>query len=138
MFRLEKEFRFEASHQLLRHKGKCARMHGHSWVGRLVAEGPALQTEGPATNMLLDFGDLGYIAKELSLVLDHHHLNDVLKTDSPTCEFLAQWCFVRAHDIARDLDFDVSLLKAVVIEETCTSRCEYRYVHSETVTIQTP
>ncbi|NES98612.1 MAG: 6-carboxytetrahydropterin synthase QueD, partial [Desertifilum sp. SIO1I2] len=30
-----KEFRFEAAHHLPHHDGKCRRLHGHSWVGRV-------------------------------------------------------------------------------------------------------
>lgn len=54
MFRLEKTFRFEASHQLPKHDGKCARLHGHSWVGRVVIEGPDLIGDGAKAGMLQD------------------------------------------------------------------------------------
>ena len=51
MFRLEKEFSFEASHQLPLHDGKCARLHGHSWKGRIIIEGEELATTGPKSGM---------------------------------------------------------------------------------------
>jgi 6-pyruvoyltetrahydropterin/6-carboxytetrahydropterin synthase len=120
MFRVEKLFRFEASHRLPNHDGKCARLHGHSWVGRLVVEGDALQTDGPKAGMLADYGDLSAaIAPLLLRELDHHHLNDSTGLPDPTSEALARYVFDRVAPLLPGLS-------AVVIEETCTSRAEYR------------
>jgi 6-pyruvoyltetrahydropterin/6-carboxytetrahydropterin synthase len=69
VYRLEKKFRFEASHQLPQHDGKCRRLHGHSWVGTLILEGDDtdLVVGGPKSGMLVDFGD---VSRLLSDVLD--------------------------------------------------------------------
>ena len=119
---LKKQFRFEASHQLHNHDGKCKRLHGHSWVGWVEVQGREIETDGPKTNMLMDYGDLKALVKPLvDQYLDHHHLNDTLETDSPTSEMIAKWVY---HQILPKLPTDLVL--SVTIEETCTSSCTYR------------
>lgn len=116
---LEKEFRFEASHQLIHHDGKCARLHGHSWIGRVIIVGSKLIEAGPKTNMVVDYGDISKVVKGMvETYLDHHHLNTTLNSDSPTSEFIARWI----HGYLRDR---LEGLVAVQIEETCTSKCTY-------------
>jgi len=120
MFRLEKQFRFEASHQLPNHDGKCARLHGHSWIGRAVVEGVELHTTGPKVGMLIDYADINEPVKRLvEAYLDHYHLNESTGLVNPTSEELALWIFNRLKPL-------ITGLSAIVIEETCTSRCEYR------------
>lgn len=93
-FELRKSFAFEASHVLTGHDGKCARLHGHSYVLTLVLRGARLQTSGPQRNMLADFCDISAAAKKvIASHLDHHHLNDTLKSDSPTAEYIARWAY---------------------------------------------
>jgi len=119
VWRLTKKFKFEASHQLMHHDGKCARLHGHSWNGEIMVEDFALAQTGPKKNMVMDFGDMKAPLKLLvKKYLDHWHLNDTLKTEMPTSEFVAQWIYDK-------LKPDLPKLVAVVIEETCTSRCEF-------------
>lgn len=121
MWRLEKTFAFEASHQLPWHDGKCRRLHGHSWRCTIVLRGPIseLCVEGPKTGMLVDYGDVSKAMKPLlEEYLDHWHLNDTTKLESPTSELLAQWIYKR-------LEGNLPYLWAVVVEETCTARCEY-------------
>lgn len=127
MFKISKQYRFEASHQLIHHDGKCARLHGHSWVLSVEFEGQTLQDSGPETNMLLDYGNVSKVMKPIIERLDHYHLNDVLHTDSPTSEFLAKW--------VKDEIFKVWDLKpppgirpcAISINETCTSECRLEF-----------
>ncbi len=124
MFKLRKEFRFEASHQLKDHDGKCANLHGHSWRGELIIKGSHLTKDGPKRNMLLDYAVLGEIIQGIEANLDHQHLNDVLLEDMPTSEILAKWIFDRARqDLMKKTE--LAFLECVAIEETCTTRCEY-------------
>lgn len=119
IWRLTKKFDFEASHQLMHHDGKCARLHGHSWKGEIMVENMELIKVGPKENMVIDFGDMKAPLKPLiEKYLDHWHLNDTLKTEMPTSEFVAKWIYDK-------LKSDLPDLVAVIIEETCTSRCEY-------------
>jgi len=131
MFSLTKKFRFEASHVLEDHDGKCARLHGHSWYGELVVQGKELQGVGPKRNMLVDYADIGKAAKHLHEILDHRHLNEVLETSMPTSEFIAQWAFEEVATTFPDIPW-----AGVAIEETCTSRCEY--FPGVTVTVKIP
>lgn len=121
IFRLKKRFRFESSHQLKNHDGKCARLHGHSWTGYFEVSGNELDTKGPKENMLIDYGELGAIAKQIEAKYDHYHLNDVLKSDMPTSELVAAaiWQFIEFR-IAEQKNVRLS---RVVINETCTSEC---------------
>lgn len=119
-FTLRKQFKFEASHQLMRHDGKCRRLHGHSWIGYLVLEGDELAHAGPKEGMLIDYGDVSAVIKPVvEEYLDHHHLNDTLGTDMPTSERVAVWVYDKIKPF-------LPMLAAVVIEETCTSSAEYR------------
>lgn len=121
MFRLTKRGRFEASHVLPRHDGKCARLHGHSWQVEVEVAGQSLQSSGPRSGMVADYGDLAAPLKELiEEKLDHYHLNDSTGLENPTSEELARWVFYQ-------LRTRIPGLSAVVIEETCTSRCEFRF-----------
>jgi 6-pyruvoyltetrahydropterin/6-carboxytetrahydropterin synthase len=120
MFKLTKKFRFEASHRLPHQGGKCARLHGHSWVGEVAVEGSGLATSGPRAGMLLDYGEMKAALQPLvDAKLDHWHLNETTGLENPTSEELARWIF---DQLAPALP----CLASVAIEETCTSRCEYR------------
>ena len=123
MYTLTKEFRFEAAHLLENHGGKCRNLHGHSFKGKIVVRGKHIIQSGPRTGMLLDYGDLKSIIEPVvEQYLDHRYLNETLVTDSPTSEFIAEWVY---HKILRQINsFGVELV-AVVIDETCTSRCVY-------------
>lgn len=117
---LEKQFRFEAAHHLPEHDGKCRRVHGHSWVGRLIVTGDRLQQMGPKMGMVVDYTDLkAVIEGDLEAILDHHDLNETTGLPSPTSEALARFLYERW--VAR-----IPGLAAVTIEETCTTRCTYQ------------
>lgn len=120
-YSLRKMFRFEAAHRLPNHDGKCARLHGHSWVGWVIVEGEKLVREGAKAGMLVDYGDISAAVKGMvEGHLDHHYLNESIPgMPNPTSENVAKWCFDY-------LDRRLPMLSAVEIEETCTSSCTYR------------
>lgn len=116
-----KEFRFEAAHQLPHHDGKCRRLHGHSWVGRIYVKGNELVTEGSQKGMIIDYGEIKkYIQPLLEQYLDHYYLNESTGLENPTSEILAQWIYEKL-EASR-----LPGLYAVEIHETCTSGCMYR------------
>lgn len=124
MFRLEKSFRCEAAHKLPYHDGKCARLHGHSWVIIVAVEGEdtTLHTHGPKGGMLVDYGDIKSVVQPIvDEYLDHHYLNETLELVNPTSEEIAKWLFTKIKATGK-----LPLLREVIIEETCTSRCVYR------------
>jgi 6-pyruvoyltetrahydropterin/6-carboxytetrahydropterin synthase len=67
---ISKEFRFEAAHILPKHPGKCARLHGHSWVLRVGVEG-AVNKE---TGFVIDYADISKAVKPIIQQLDHRFL----------------------------------------------------------------
>ncbi|MDB9504099.1 6-carboxytetrahydropterin synthase QueD [Spirulina major CS-329] len=116
-----KEFRFEAAHRLPNHDGKCQRLHGHSWVGRVYVRGDRLTTDGAKAGMLMDFSAVkDYLTPLLETYLDHHYLNDTTGLPNPTSECLAQWIYHRLDAAG------LPGLDGVEIRETCTSGCLYR------------
>ena len=120
-WQLYKEFRFEAAHKLPHHDGKCARLHGHSWVCRVYIRGDRLIDSGAKQGMLMDFGDLKkYMQPLLDEYLDHYYLNETLAMESPTSEAIAQWIYGKLAAV------ELPGLDAVEIRETCTSGCIYR------------
>ena len=54
-----REFRFEASHHLPGHKGKCRRPHGHSYRLQISLRGPLINAPMQSDDgMVMDFDDL--------------------------------------------------------------------------------
>lgn len=116
-----KDFRFEAAHRLTHHDGKCNRLHGHSWVGRVYIQGEQLQSMGAKQGMIMDYADIKkYIQPLLDNFLDHYYLNESTGLENPTCEELARWIFTKLESAG------LSGLSAVEIKETCTSGCIYK------------
>ena len=121
---LSKQFRFEASHTLRNHSGKCGTLHGHSWVGKVVIRCLTLQTKGSRTGMGVDYADISAALKPLvEHYLDHHNLNDTLATENPTSEVIAEWVYNMLHSSFEGIS-GVKLW-AVEISETCTNSCRY-------------
>lgn len=119
MFEIEKTYTFEAGHVLKNHDGKCSHLHGHSYILKVVLRSESLIDQGPKTNMVIDFSDIGKIIKPMILeYFDHRFINDTLKTDSPTAEFIAKWIY----DYVKP---KLSLLYSVTVYETATSRATY-------------
>lgn len=125
MWTLKKEFKFEASHQLKNHDGKCRRLHGHSWVGEVEVYSNSLNKGGSKENMVMDYGDLKKLLEPLIDTLDHYHLNDVLLTDMPTSEFLCKYIY---DHLKQYFPFGIAKLKSVTIKETCTSEAKYEEI----------
>lgn len=116
---IKKSFTFEAAHQLMRHDGKCARLHGHSYKMTLYFERESLDQTGSSTHMVFDFGKISEAVKPfIDEHLDHRFLNETLHTESPTAEFIAQYIFGYFH-------FTLPYLAAVEIDETCTASAMY-------------
>ncbi|MDH3283492.1 MAG: 6-carboxytetrahydropterin synthase QueD [Acidobacteriota bacterium] len=83
---LAREYRFEASHVLPRHPGRCRFLHGHSY--RFVVK--VCGSIDPEQGMVIDFGDLDTAVERHVLErVDHQHLNDLL--ENPTAEWIAIW-----------------------------------------------
>lgn len=128
---LSKSIVIEASHRLHAHKGKCYRLHGHSWKVELILSSDI----DPKTNRGLDYYHISKFMKEVvDGTLDHQHLNDVLKEDNPTSEYVAEWVFKQAvtqfesEHVAKEKT-EEELLNVVIeqvrVWETKNSSCIY-------------
>jgi 6-pyruvoyltetrahydropterin/6-carboxytetrahydropterin synthase len=67
----------------------------------------------------MDYADLKAAFAPLYDQLDHRYLNEVPGLENPTSEQLARWIWER-------LAPRLPLLSKVVVNETCTTACEYR------------
>ena len=112
-----KELTFEAAHRLpnVPADHKCARLHGHSFRVAVYIEGEP----GADSGWIVDFADIDQACAPIVDALDHRYLNDIEGLDNPTSERLAQWIWDR---VAPTLDG----LSRVVVQETCTTGCEFR------------
>jgi len=108
---LRKTFRFEASHVLPKHPGKCSRLHGHSWVLHVSVSGP-IDSE---TGFVMDYADISERVRPIIDCLDHYHLNDIMPY--PSSEHVVLY-------IAQRLDQYNFPWHMLALEETCTSYCE--------------
>lgn len=105
-----RRFTFEASHELPWHPGKCARLHGHSYVLDVTVEGP-LNADG----IVVDFGDIkSTVTKHVLGDYDHQHLNEILP--NPTAERIA------ADIVNRLLDASLPVTTVTVAEtDSCSA-----------------
>ena len=71
MYLIRSESNFDSAHFLKGYIGKCSNLHGHHW--RVVAElaAPELSEEEQTMGMVLDFGDLKRLLKDMCDNLDH-------------------------------------------------------------------
>ncbi len=102
---VSRDFKFDAAHYLPSYKGKCERLHGHTYKLRVTLEG-----EPDEEGMIVDFGDIKRVVKEKVLSeLDHADLNEVL--ENPSAENIAVWIWQRL-----DSAFDAKLYEVKVWE----------------------
>lgn len=81
---------FAAAHRLPEHKGKCSRLHGHTYTLEVTIQGEPKQS-GPAGGMVMDFAELREQVTELVVKpLDHQMLNELFEF-VPTTEAVAAW-----------------------------------------------
>ena len=83
---LSQEFKFDSAHNLINYRGKCEKLHGHTYRLRVTLTG----TADPESGMLMDFGFLKERVMELVIDrLDHSYINDTVKIS--TAENIAGW-----------------------------------------------
>lgn len=92
MYELLIKSHFDAAHQLNGYSGKCANIHGHSWIVEVLVTGTKLDKTG----MLIDFSLLKKVLKDLLENFDHKFLNDIppfIDGINPTAENIAAYIF---------------------------------------------
>ena len=117
VFRIFKEFTFEAAHRLpnVPDGHKCGRLHGHSFKLRLTLEGSIDRTLG----WVMDFADIKNAFKPIYDRLDHYYLNEIEGLSNPTSENIAVWIWKELRPL-------LPQLCEVTLHETCTAGSTYR------------
>ncbi len=137
--RVEKDFRFDAAHRIVGHRGRCGWLHGHAYRLRVTVAAAELDR----LDMVMDFDDLAAVVRAAVLDRWDHatllHADDplvraiaavqadaperlVLFSGNPTAELLAREAF---GAIGKRLPERVRLA-CVSVWETPTSGSEYR------------
>jgi len=110
--RISKEFTFDSAHFLKEYKGKCERLHGHTYRLRVTIEGP-IKKDG----LVMDFHKIKtVVATHVLEHLDHHSLNEVI--DQPSAENICVWIWGR-------LKSKIPQLSEIRVWETATSFATY-------------
>lgn len=100
MYYIEKTLEISGSHKLkLDYNSKCENIHGHNWIITIYCKSEKLNKNG----MVIDFSE---IKKDITDMLDHKHLNNILH-DNPTAENLAKYIFDRI-----DLCYKVKVIES--------------------------
>jgi 6-pyruvoyltetrahydropterin/6-carboxytetrahydropterin synthase len=119
MWEVTKSFGFEAAHTLSRTVDVEAsrRVHGHSYVAEVTLRG----VPEPATGMVMDFGELDRVLREVRDGLDHRLLDAVEDLGPATMENICAWIWRHAAPELPGLA--VVTVRRPSSGETC------RYVH---------
>lgn len=115
MYRISKQFTFEASHKLhLPYPSKCSHLHGHSYTVTLWLEATNLDSNG----MVKDYVTLDAFKAWIDEHLDHKHLNDVMKAN-PTAETIAKFIYDWAVVMVETDDVKVYMIEVKETAKTC-------------------
>lgn len=123
MFVLTVEEEFSSAHQLRGYKGKCENLHGHNWKVILSVKGEKLNDIG----LLIDFGELKALLKEILAELDHANLNDLpyFSSHNPSSENIAKYIAAKFIESLQARNISHIFLESVTIWESATSRCTF-------------
>lgn len=76
--KISKSYSFDSSHILPRHKGKCGRLHGHTYEVGIELEGDI----NKETQFVVDYNEIDKIMNPIIERWDHQHLNLFIKYPS--------------------------------------------------------
>lgn len=138
MYKIAKEFQFDACHMLDGHKGKCHNLHGHTY--RLIVEiSDQLRPHGSSKEMVMDFADIKTIINQSIISqLDHAYLYDASNSNECKIADLLQQmqrkvfafpCRTTAEGMSRFIFnqlCDKLPVSKITLWETPTSYCEYQ------------
>ena len=93
-YRLTVRDGFSAAHRIVGSGGKCESIHGHNFEVAMTVSGNSLGEAG----MLMDFGHLKKMLREITGDLDHIDLNDhpAFTGSSPSSENIARYIWGKA------------------------------------------
>jgi 6-pyruvoyltetrahydropterin/6-carboxytetrahydropterin synthase len=89
MYELKVTTHFAAAHQLKMVAKQCENLHGHNWKIEVFLSGEALNDAG----VLIDFGEVKTVVREIMKELDHKYLNELpcFKFQNPSSENIARY-----------------------------------------------
>lgn len=116
MYKISKEFHFEAAHKLngLSPNHPCGRLHGHSYTVIIELKGEVLNPQ----SFVRDYGELAPIKEWIDKNLDHRYLNDIMGQLQPSAENIAKFLFDTFEDRYPELS-------AVTVKETVKTESRY-------------
>jgi len=122
IFEISIEMVFSASHIIIGHPGKCARLHGHNWTVEVSVLTPELNDIG----LGIDFQDIKSKVTQLIDQLDHYHLNDLpyFKNKNPSAEEVCRFIY---QSLEKEFEAPIKLSQVSLWE---TDRCCVRYKKS--------
>jgi 6-pyruvoyltetrahydropterin/6-carboxytetrahydropterin synthase len=120
IYRLTVKDGFAAAHRIVGSGGKCESMHGHNFKVVMAVSGNQLGAAG----MLMDFGDLKKVLRDITGELDHIDLNEhpAFEGNSPSSENIAAFI---AEKAAAQLDGDVVKVDSVTVWESETASATF-------------
>lgn len=123
MFRILKQFKFEAAHRLTKvpEGHKCSQLHGHSYTVQVILESDVLDDRG----FVRDYGELSVIKEFLNNNFDHKYLNEVMPYE-PTAELIAFYLFEQFKPSFPELSM-------VAVSETENTSAVYCYTRPPSV-----
>lgn len=115
MWKVSKEFRFDAAHSLpfLPESHKCHHLHGHTYTVRVHCSGDLI----PDRSWVVDYADIKAAVQPLVDALDHKNLNDVVGMPT-TAENLAYWFWSKIAPV-------LPSVSSVDVHETTGTCCTY-------------
>lgn len=119
MYKLIVKTHFDAAHRLPGYKGKCERIHGHTWHIEIEVGSKVLDEQG----MVCDFFDIRKILEEAIKPLDHVYINEIKPFDeiAPTSENLARHIFYSVRNNVGKLAKSIRLVSVTVHESPDTA-----------------
>jgi len=119
MYELKVITRFAAAHRLTMVGAKCETMHGHNWKIEVVLQGDRLNSAG----VLMDFGDVKALLRDIIARLDHQFLNELpmFAGGQPSSERIAAFVADRLQQALDVPTVRVSRVSAWESEDACAT-----------------
>lgn len=119
MFELKIVTHFAAAHNLKMVAEKCENLHGHNWKVETSVLGKKLNSAG----VLIDFGELKVMVKQIMNDLDHKYLNelDYFTDGNPSSENIAVYIANKLQNMIQGKGADVSKVTVWESENACAT-----------------
>lgn len=137
MYKIAKEFQFDACHMLDGHNKKCHNLHGHTYRLLVEISGELIQS-GSSAGMVMDYADIKSIVKQHIIdPLDHAYLYNqnnpneckiAALLQEMTRKVFAFPCRTTAEGMSKyifDILSEYLPVSMITLWETATSYCKY-------------